>query len=130
MSVNCTKCGVNKRTGFDLICDECRKSNRRVATPDLHAAISPFILRAADRLAAAVMALVYRGALDARSLPADAVLNYAGCRMNSASANSLNDLCELLVKKYPDDEVVAMLGHRDARNAAELVKGQGGRTAS
>lgn len=24
MSVNCIRCAVNKRTGIDLLCDECR----------------------------------------------------------------------------------------------------------
>lgn len=30
MSVNCIKCGTNRRTGGDLLCDSCRRAPKRL----------------------------------------------------------------------------------------------------
>lgn len=53
--------------------------NRRLRAEE----VSPFALRAADALAAAVLRCVDNGALDPRSGPGDALLDYAEIRFGS-----------------------------------------------
>lgn len=65
-----------------------------------HEPISPFAIRAADKLAAAVNALVHKGLLDARSPAADALLNYASLRFGDQ--NPIGDL-EKQVASYEHD---------------------------
>lgn len=59
--------------------------------------VSPFVVRAADKLAAAVSKLVKARVLDARSEAADELLNYASLRFGDS--NPIGDL-EEQVEKY------------------------------
>lgn len=59
--------------------------------------VSPFVVRAADKLAMAVNRLVKRGVLDSRSEAADDLLNYASIRFGDE--NPIGDL-EDKVQEY------------------------------
>ena len=60
--------------------------------------ISPFVVRAADILAAEVIRLVKTGKLDARCPAADASLDYAQTRFESI--DSINNLLKYVEKNY------------------------------
>lgn len=60
--------------------------------------ISPFAIKAADKLAAAVIALVKAGKLDARSEAGDAVLSYASIRFGDR--NPIGDLEKHVENQY------------------------------
>ena len=47
MSTNCVSCIKNKRTGTDLLCDDCREKERNLAMPEIW---REFILRYSLRL--------------------------------------------------------------------------------
>lgn len=60
--------------------------------------VSPFAIKAADMLAAAVINLVKAGKLDARSVAADASLEYASIRFRSN--DPIHDLLKYVEENY------------------------------
>lgn len=64
--------------------------------------VPPFTIRAADKLAAEVAALVRSGKLDARSKAGDALLGYASIRFGSS--DPIGDLLSYAEQNFRTDE--------------------------